>query len=306
MKLERVSYGGWPNCVRITAGEVDLIATTDVGPRIIRWGFVNGPNVMKEYADHMGKVGGDEWRLYGGHRLWHAPEAKPRTYVPDNGPVAWEWDGFTLRLKQPVEAGVGIEKHIEITPASDGREFRVLHRLINRNCWDIETAPWCLTVTASGGRFIAPHEPFRSHDDYLLPSRPLVLWHYTDMSDPRWVWGRRYIQLIQDTTRDTPQKLGFLNRRGWVAVAQRGLLFVKRYEAMKDATYPDYGANTEVFTNADMLEVETLGPLSRLAAHGGSAEHVERWLLCRADFGDFHEDTIERVLGAAGIEAASP
>jgi hypothetical protein len=34
----------------------------------------------------------------------------------------------------------------------------------------------------------------------------------------------------------------------------------------------------ELFTNADMLEVETLGPLTELAP-GSQVEHMERWSL---------------------------
>ncbi|MCX5770994.1 MAG: hypothetical protein NTZ09_12080 [Candidatus Hydrogenedentes bacterium] len=45
--MEKVPYGGWPNCVRVTNGTVELIATTDVGPRIIRVGFVGGQNVAR-------------------------------------------------------------------------------------------------------------------------------------------------------------------------------------------------------------------------------------------------------------------
>ncbi len=294
--MNRVSFGGWPNCVRLAAGDLELIATTDIGPRIIRFGFAGGPNLFKEYEDQRGLTGGAEWRIYGGHRLWHAPEAKPRTYAPDNDPVTWEWDGATLRLTPAVEASTGIEKQIEIALAPDGSEARVLHRLINRNLWDIETAPWALSVMAPGGRLIAPQEPFRPHSEWLLPARPLVLWHYTDLSDPRWTLGARFLQLRQDPSRATPQKIGFLNRQGWAAYALAGLLFVKRYAALENAAYPDYGCNTETFTNADMLEVETLGPLARIPA-GGAVEHLERWSLRRADLGDFSEAALTRALG---------
>ena len=139
------------------------------------------------------------------------------------------------------------------------------------------------------------------HSEYLLPARPLVLWHYTDMSDPRWVWGRRFIQLIQDPNRPDPQKIGFLNRRGWAAYALHGMLFVKRYDALEGATYPDYGCNTETFTNADMLEVETLGPLTRLPANGGAVEHTERWSLHKVALADFREEDLERALAAIGV-----
>lgn len=301
IKAEKTAWGGWPNCWRLVAGDVELIATTDVGPRIARFGFVGGPNLFKEYREQQGLVGGDEWRIYGGHRLWHAPEAKPRTYAPDNGPVASDWDGTRLKLVQPVEQSTGIEKQIEISLAPDGVGFRVLHRLINRGLWDVELAAWSPTVMAPGGRMIALQEPYRAHSDWLLPARPLVLWHYTDMSDPRWVWGRRYLQLRQDPARATPQKAGWLNRRGWLAYALNGCLFVKRHTAIEGATYPDYGCNAETFTNADMLEVETVGPLTRLTAEGGAVEHEERWSLHRADLGDFSESALDRALAPLGL-----
>ncbi len=299
--MTRTAFAGWPNCVRLATADLELVATTDVGPRVVRFGFRGGPNLFKEYPEQQGRVGGDEWRIYGGHRLWHAPEARPRTYAADNGPVAAEWDGATLRLRQSVEPTTGIEKQIEITPDAAAPGFRVLHRIINRGPWDVELAPWALSVMAPGGRMIAPQEPFRAHSEWLLPARPLVLWHYTDMSDPRWVWGRRYLQLRQDPTATTPQKAGFLNRRGWIAYALEGLLFVKRYSAIENAGYPDFGCNTETFTNAEMLEVETLGPLARLAAGGGAATHEEHWSLHRVHTGDFSEAALDRALSPLGL-----
>jgi hypothetical protein len=45
--IEKVSWGGWPNCYKISNGEVELIVTSDVGPRIMRYGFVGGQNLLK-------------------------------------------------------------------------------------------------------------------------------------------------------------------------------------------------------------------------------------------------------------------
>ena len=42
--------------------------------------------------------------------------------------------------------------------------------------------------------------------------------------------------------------------------------------------HPDLGCSFETFTNADMLELETLGPMTRLAP-GESVTHTERWSL---------------------------
>ncbi len=66
------AYKGWQNCYRMTNGQIELIATTDVGPRIIRFAFVGEDNIFGENPDQVGKTGGEEWRIYGGHRLWHA------------------------------------------------------------------------------------------------------------------------------------------------------------------------------------------------------------------------------------------
>lgn len=295
VKMEKKEYGGWPNCVWLSNGQVEVVITTDVGPRIIRYGFVGGQNLLNEYKDLMGKTGGDEWRIYGGHRLWHAPEAKPRTYWPDNSPVKHEWNGSTLRITQDTEHSTGIQKQMEITLAADSSKVTILHRLTNRNEWDVKLAPWALTVMAKEGRAIYPQEKFIAHTDYLLPARPLTLWHYTDMKDPRWTFGTKYIQLRQDPKAKTPQKVGFKNAPGWGAYVLKGDVFVKRFTYTDGGEYVDYGCNTETFTNEDMLEIESLGPLTNLSASGGSVEHTEDWYLFKATVGEM-EDEIDTQL----------
>ena len=129
--IQKIAYGGWNNCVRITNGSIDLIITVDVGPRIIRCGFVDQENEMCEIASTMGETGGDEWRLYGGHRLWHSPEDRRRTYVPDNSPVQWEAIPHGIRTVQEPEALTGIIKEMKITITPDTGIVRISHRLTN-------------------------------------------------------------------------------------------------------------------------------------------------------------------------------
>jgi len=293
--MEKVAYGGWKNCIKLANGKIELIVTTDVGPRIIRFGFIGGQNLLKEYPEQMGKIGGNEWRIYGGHRFWHAPESVPRTYWPDNDSVKYSWDGNTLKLKQPLELANGIEKEIEITLDPKKNRLKLLHRLINRNSWEIEVAPWSLTVMAQNGRAIFPQEEYRPHPDYLLPARPLVLWHYTDMRDPRWIWGAKYIQLKQDPKAKTKQKVGLMNTLGWAAYYLKGELFIKRYDFDPKAEYPDFGCNTETFTDPDMIEIETIGPLTKLPPDG-SVEHIEQWYLFKAEVGEDESSIDKKVL----------
>jgi hypothetical protein len=278
--VEKVSYGGWPNCRRLSNGLVELVVTTDVGPRIIRFGFTGGENEFREDELTLGKMGGDEWRAYGGHRLWHAPEAMPRTYWGDNWPVRFEPHPGFVRLIQPTEPTTGIEKELDIYLAAGAAHVEVTHRLRNKNCWAVELAPWALSVMAAGGTAIVPLPPRGPHPEVLQPVNTLALWAYTDMSDPRWTWGRKYILLRQDAAATSSQKAGAWVPDGWVAYARHSHLFVKTFNPAPGAPYPDLGCSTELFTNAQILELETLGPLVRLQPDA-AVEHVEHWYLLR-------------------------
>jgi hypothetical protein len=55
VQVGKVEYKGWPNCWRVTNGEVELIVTGDVGPRIMRYGFLGGQNLFKEFPDQLAK-----------------------------------------------------------------------------------------------------------------------------------------------------------------------------------------------------------------------------------------------------------
>ena len=41
-----IDYKDYGRCLSITNGIVDLAVTLDIGPRIIRYGFVGGANIM--------------------------------------------------------------------------------------------------------------------------------------------------------------------------------------------------------------------------------------------------------------------
>jgi hypothetical protein len=218
----------------------------------------------------------------------------PRTYSPDNDPVEFSVSDYTVKLTQPKEPTTGIVKEIEITLSRDKNEVAVLHRLTNRNLWDVGLAAWALSVLAAGGRAIIPQEPFGEGDDFLLPSRPLVLWPFTKMNDPRWTWGSEYIQAKHDPAHTSEQKIGVLNKQGWTAFYLKGQLLIKKFAYDPSAFYTDFGCNNETYINGHFIEVETLGPFVRLAP-GETTEHVEHWLLTKALL-DESEESINNVV----------
>jgi hypothetical protein len=291
-----IPFLGWDHCVHLSNGRLELMVTTDVGPRIIHLGLTGEDNEFATWPEMLGQTGGDDWRIYGGHRLWHAPEDPVRTYWPDNVPVQVEAHGDFVRFIQPLEGNTGIVKEMDIALHPAETRVRITHRLINRNLWDVTLAPWALSVMALGGVGIIPLPPRGEHPRDLLPSSSLTLWPYTDLSDARWTWGEKFILLRQEPGNDRPQKIGAFVPDGWVAYARRGHLFVKQFPVSEGATYPDLGSTVELFTNGDMLEVETLGPLTTLQP-GAAATHTEVWtLVADVPRPESEQDVIEHVL----------
>ena len=41
-RLEKISYGGWINCLKLSGDGIELVVTLDVGPRVIRLGTLGG------------------------------------------------------------------------------------------------------------------------------------------------------------------------------------------------------------------------------------------------------------------------
>jgi hypothetical protein len=290
--VEKLAYAGWPNCYRLTDGEVELVVTTDVGPRIIRYGFVGGQNLFWENQYQAGKSGEAYWQMRGGHRLWVAPEIVLVTYALDNGPI----DGRITENSVAVAQRAPIQKEMIITLLKDGR-VEILHALKNCGNEVVQLAAWPVSVMAQGGLAIAAFPKRCSHEESFLPTNPLVMWAYTDFSDNRWMFTHRYVMLRQNTAVSRPQKAGLFNECTFAAYLLGTELFVKQCRATREATYPDFGSSFEMFTNNDFLELETLGPLVRLAP-GESTTHTEHWSLHRGvQFESLCDDELDRVLG---------
>jgi hypothetical protein len=281
MNVEPVTFGGWPNCLRLANSAAELILTTEVGPRIISYRTTGGENVFKVNAPEIGGSGETEFVARGGHRLWLAPEDE-RTYAPDNTPVKSEILGpGSVRLSNPATAPWGIEKELTVTLQPSSSAVTVGHRLTNRGEAPARLAPWALTVMRAGGVEIVPQPPLGLHPRDLLPSRVLVPWDYTDLTDPRLRLGRKFIT-VRQVPGGKPAKLGLAHREKWIGYALPGALFLKTLHYVEGATYPDFGCNFETFTNSEMLEIESLGPLTDLAP-GATVSLEETWHLFAPD-----------------------
>jgi hypothetical protein len=278
MHVKKFGYGGWENNLQLGNDKAELVISLDVGPRILSYRTPHGENVLKNFDEQMGGRGENEWMIRGGHRFWIAPEDEKLTYVPDNIPVTHDLsEPNAVRLENPPVDPWGIRKEMHVSLASDSSEVTIVHRATNSGSAPITIATWGITVMVPGGLEIIPMPPLGEHPRDLLPNRVMVPWPYLDMTDPRWKFGWRFITLRQ-SQHGPPTKLGLTHLTGWVAYLLRDALFVKTIEHVPGATYPDFGCNLETFTNAAMLEIESLSPLKTLQP-GESMGHVEKWYL---------------------------
>lgn len=276
--IERLNL---PNCLRLSNGEVEVIVATDVGPRIIGYAFVGGENVLGWHPEARVETALGEFKPYGGHRLWIAPENMPNSYAPDNAPVEYYFDeqNNSVRLIQPLETVTATQKEMTVSLSEKGSGVSINHRIINRGAKEIELAAWALTIMRGGGQALVPNEPFAPYSgETLLPVRNLTCWSYTDFSDSRWSFDREFIRLRVDENKLEPQKIGVTNKPGWAKYLVGDLEFTKRFDFRENAVYPDMNSNTELYTAGSFVEIESLAPLEKLAP-GNSTEHVERWEL---------------------------
>ena len=281
--MEKIKYQDFQNCIQLTNGEIEIVVTIDFGPRIIAYNYVGDENVLGIYTDAKVETALGKFKPYGGHRLWIAPENMPNTYAPDNSPVEYEFDEQknSIRLIQPIEIVTQTQKEITVILDKKGSGVSLNHKIINLGEREIELAAWALTIMRGGGEVLIPNEPFVSYGaETLLPVRNLTVWSYTNLSDSRWRFDKEFIRLQVDKNKSEPQKIGVLNKQGWVKYQLPEVLFVKKFEYLENAVYPDMNSNTEIYTAGDFIEIETLAPIERLTPNA-SIEHTEFWHLSK-------------------------
>ena len=259
---------------RLENDHLTLDYLIESGPRLVRLILKSlGENLLAETPDYQLDSPHGRFHLWGGHRLWHAPETAARTYVPDDSElrVVNLNDGVSLTRDDPI---TGIRKELTVVLAPGEPRVRLAHRLTNTGLWTVELAPWAITQLRLGGTAVLPTGGLVDAEG-LLPNRLVALWPYSRWDDPRFRPGEEAIE-IAGVTSEGPFKLGYMNRAGWMAYRYEGVTFTKRWTPQPERPHVDFGCNAEVYASDRHIELETLGPLVRLAP-GEAVEHVEEW-----------------------------
>lgn len=262
---------------KLVAGDLALTYLATAGPRIVGLQYKGSENLLASVPQIATSTPYGEYRYIGGHRLWYAPEAMPRSYIPDNDGVTVSELSSSVLLQGKKEAGTGIKKSIEIFLDANHSQVTLKHTLVNESLWDVELAPWAITMFRLGGTAILPLQSETVDMNGLLPDRRIALWPYSKINDPRLKFEDDFI--FVSAKPDLPLfKVGVFNPRGWVAYWNRDVLFRKTFTIQAGVTLPDNGCNAEIYCDEHFIELESLAPLVNLAV-GGSVSHTETWEL---------------------------
>jgi hypothetical protein len=279
---------------------VDVLATA--GPRIVRVGLTGSPrNLLAETPDAGWQTPYGRYELFGGHRLWFAPEDPDRVAVPDGTGLVLELDPDGVRLTGATELPTGLVRSMTVRLTAAGG-LEICHELRNVAAVTVELAPWAITQLPLGGTVLLP-QPAATRGHHVRPNRTLVLWPYSSWEDPR--FRPRDGLLTLDAEAGPSLKLGYLNEAGWVGYVRDGAVLVRRFVPLPGRAHPDLGCNVEVYIGNRYLELEVLGPLTALQP-GSTVALVERWDITATE--PVTEETGLRALAAriGDGESASP
>ena len=234
------------------------------------------PKTDKTYEEFFGS--GRAWESFGGHRIWITPESYPETYLPDDREVEYMEIENGIVIIAPVDTQVGIAKTITIKMDPDDANMTVENSVKNISEKGKEFAIWAISVCAKGGNLIIP---MNTNDTGLLHNRSISVWPYTDMSDKRIYWGKKYVTLKQDVNATEPIKLGFDLNGGQTYYVLGQDVFSKRYESKHGKLpYPDGNCSFETYTDNVMIEVEILSDIKKVKSNE-SYSLTEFWTLMK-------------------------
>lgn len=270
MNTRIIQHENYGECLFADNGLLEIGIPLTFGIRIGHLSFVGEKNVFYEQPKDVITEG---WNVYGGHRLWIAPECEA-DYVPDDAPIKFVIGDDSVEVVQKATAPLRVEKRIILR--LDGDRVHVTHKIRNRGFKPITCALWGVSSLAGGG---IEHIDLHRREGGLNPLYRLSVWDHTSLGDPRVAFERDRIT-VTHLPIDGKVKIGIGHPIPSVRYTVGGCVFTKQYEVVEGGKYPDGGVSYETYTDSSMVEMESLSPLKTLLPLC-SAEHREIWSLCR-------------------------
>ena len=257
----------------MTDGKTDVGVALDFGIRIVHLSCAGMENLYYQQPADLsdGFTTPDGWRLYGGHRMWLAPEGD-HSYHPDNEPVNYKTLPNGVIVEQSLDPRQNIVKSLKITFEKDGT-LRLDHSFRNAGETPIVGASWGVNTLAGYGSATIGF----SGVDGLNPSRTVSLWGETNLNDSRLKFTKDSIS-VQHAPDPAYFKIGVYSREGSAVFRNKGQQLTLTFDTPDMELLPDGGCNFELFMSKQFLELEVLGVKTEILP-GQAACHTERILM---------------------------
>ncbi len=275
LQIERTEFLGWREAYRLRLGEVEMVVVTEIGPRILALSVGDGPNLLFVDQETAGQGQGDAaWHIYGGHRVWVAPETA-HTYAPDNARCAVEVsdDGLTVTVTAPVTPQTKLQKRLTITAQES--HFVVEQGVRNTDDALYTGAVWALTCVEPNGVIAFPWGRGGAWDVKRILYWNRWIDHRSDVTSRQWQPGPDLFMVVPTGEEG---KVGTNPPEGWVALCREDATFVKSHCWVPGARYPDEDCSIGVYTCEQFVEMETVSPLAVIYP-GAEIVHREIWTM---------------------------
>ncbi|MBQ7288265.1 MAG: hypothetical protein IJW78_05095 [Clostridia bacterium] len=264
----------WGRVFWLCNEHIEIGVALDFGLRIVHVSCTGMENLFYEQPTDLsdGFCNTNGWKLYGGHRLWLAPESDS-SYAPDNAPVIWqeEPDGSFLFRQEP-DMLQNTEKSFRIRLLDDGIA-ELENRIKNISNTPLTGATWGVNTFSGGGTAEIPFSTDTQNP--YSPHRLVSLWGETNLSDERLHFTKDSLTAQYLPIPDY-LKIGMYCRDGYAIFQNKGQRFRLEFPVNVISHLPDNGCNFELYMNQSFMELETLGTVVCLQP-GETASHIETW-----------------------------
>ena len=275
MKTYFENYKHFGKCLFIENSEIKIGVPVEFGIRISYLSYKGSDNLFFEQPKDMTDLTSkDGWRVYGGHRLWVAPESD-NVYYPDNNPISYEIFDDKVVLHQQKDEWLNVEKTMEIS-FTEYNVVKVVNLVKNLDEKTRRFSAWGITSVAGGGtQFI----PLKHGERSYYPLSNVCAWHYTNLGDERVEYFPEYIKLSHRATNKL-FKIGVGHPNGPVKYVNKGVCFEKSFDIYSDKEYTDSNVSYETYMCNHMVEIESLSPLYEVNQNQ-TISHTELWRLTK-------------------------
>lgn len=278
MKSEIRNTQQWGRVLWLQNDALEIGVALDFGIRIVHLSCLGMENLYyvqpNDLSDNFTK---GEWRVYGGHRLWMAPESLD-SYCPDNAPVDYELEENGVLITQRPDPALQIRKQIRITFLEDGGVC-LDHAIENLSDAVITGASWGVNTLDGGG--VAKINFSCGERGGFNPKRTVSLWSDTNLHDKRVKFDRGALTATHMADVTEYFKIGLYVQPGEAVLTNKGQQFTISFDVAPMDACIDGGCNFELYMCSRFMELEVLGVKAEIAP-GKTATHQEIWHLQKA------------------------